>query len=251
MEDRHLKRQNDRKKEEGAALYIVTYGDLVTLLLCFFVLLINPPVENTQRIQLIMASLNRIGILEGGNTQESAPLSELGNNVMALPSVTLMRRLDKSRQKAMNVFHSEQNKENFIISEDQRGLVISLTGDLFFLGKTADLNMQNARPVMQRLASLLGSREELSGKRFRIEGHTNSIPPGEDSPYQTNWELSVARSLVILHHLVNLGVDERNFEIAGFADTLPLRESAADLFEGNTTEMEERVDIVVLRTGHR
>ncbi|WGK68973.1 OmpA family protein [Candidatus Haliotispira prima] len=247
-----------RKCREGLPLWMATYGDMVTLLLCFFVLLVNPPIEETQRLQLIMASLNNMGVLQGGNTLESGPLAELGNNVMSLPSVTPLRRLDKARQKAVNTFKTENRREQVIITQDQRGLIISLTGDFYFIGKTANLDIQEARPILRRLASLLSS-PELSNRRFRIEGHTNNTPTDPNGPYPSNWELSIARSVRVLHHLVNLGVSEDNFEVAGFADKAPIPDRLLGFdkngkmrtapIEGRGTKA-ERVDIIILRTGH-
>ena len=245
------------KCKEGLPEWMATYGDMVTLLLCFFVLLVNPPIEETKRLQLIMASLNSIGVLQGGNTLESGPLAELGNELLTLPSVTPLRRLDKASNKAINVFKTENRREQVIITQDNRGLVISLTGDIYFIGKTAELDIQQSRPVLQRLANLLNT-PELAIRRFRIEGHTNSLPP--DEPYRSNWELSVARSVTVLHHLVNLGVREDNFEVAGFADKAPVPDILLGFdsdgakitkpHEGQTAK-QERVDIIIIRTGHR
>ena len=250
--------QKKRRTRKGAAAWLTTYADMVTLLLCFFVLLINPPVVETERLQLIMASLNNMGVLQGGNTLETGPLAELGNTVMALPSVTPLRRLDEARQKAVNVFKTEQRRDQVIITQDQRGLVISLTGDLYFIGKTAQLDIQQVRPILQRLAKLLNS-PEIASRRFRIEGHTNSQPPDPEGPYPSNWELSAARSVAVLRHLVNLGASENNFEVAGFADTAPIPDELLGFDESGemrTAPLEgravkaERVDIIVLRTGH-
>lgn len=248
--------EKKHKCPEGLPEWMATYGDMVTLLLCFFVLLVNPPIEETQRLQLIMASLNNMGVLQGGNTLEAGPLAELGNNVMALPSVTPLRRLDKARQKALNVFKSDNRKQQVIITQDERGLVVSLTDDLFFIGKTAKIDIQQSRPVLQKLAALLNS-PEVMGKKFRIEGHTNSIPP-DPKEYRSNWELSTARAVAILHHLVNLGVPDTQFQVAGFADTAPMPSLASatgefvDQVELNRSRSarEERVDIVILRKGH-
>ena len=73
--------EKKQKQRKGLPQWMTTYADMVTLLLCFFVLLINPPVVEAERLQLIMASLNNMGVLQGGNTLESGPLAELGNTV--------------------------------------------------------------------------------------------------------------------------------------------------------------------------
>ena len=231
-----------KKKEEGGVPeYMATYGDLVTLLLCFFALLLNPSSVDSQRLELIMATFNKIGILNGGNTLEAGDLAELGNTMISLPSNTPLRRLDKARKDALESFKTERKKQKVIINQDERGLVISLAGEIFFKYKTAELNIEEARPVLQKISQILTS-EDLKNRKFRIEGRTNSIPPPEGSIYPTNWELSTARSNVVLHRLSDLGVNERQLQVLGLADNSSQKSPYP--------EQEECVDIIILRSGH-
>ena len=235
-----------RKKKSGGTgvpEYMATYGDMVTLLLCFFALLINPASIDKQRLELIMSTFNKIGVLNGGNTLESGDLVELGNNLMTLPSTTPLRQLDKARKESLEIIGKTKQKNNkTVVTQSERGLVISLAGDMFFKPKSAELNIEEARPTLRKLAQIL-TMPTLKNRKFRIEGRTNSIPPPEDSTYRTNWELSTARSNVILHRLSDLGVNEKQFQVVGLADT----ENKGD---DPTSPENEKVDIIILRSGH-
>ena len=225
--------------------YMLTYGDMVTLLLTFFVLLYNPQTIEESRLQLILAAFSGLGMQSGGNTLQVGKLAELGNTVMALPSLEYGRAMDKSRKKAISLFQPEINTKKVRVTEDERGLIISLAADSFFRRGSAEIDMEKARSTLQKAADLLKSTA-LAQRTFKIEGHTDSIPTDPDSLFPTNWELSTARATNVLHYLVDFGVDETRFQVAGFADTRPL--ASNDTEEGRAYN--RRVDIVILTEGH-
>jgi chemotaxis protein MotB len=86
----------------------------------------------------------------------------------------------------------------------------------------------------------------VQGKKFRIEGHTDSTGTDPDGPWEDNWHLSAARSIAVLRFLTDIGVDEQRFQVAGFADTMPVSSNATP--EGRAYN--RRVDIVILNEGH-
>jgi chemotaxis protein MotB len=86
----------------------------------------------------------------------------------------------------------------------------------------------------------------MEGRKFRIEGHTDAIPTDPQGQWDTNWELSTARATNVLHYLVDFGVSEEQFQVAGFADTVPLASNETE--EGRAYN--RRVDIVILSEGH-
>jgi len=131
------------------------------------------------------------------------------------------------------------------ISSDERGLVISLASDAFFDSSSAELNIEETRDILLRLGALLNS-EDLQGRKFRIEGHTDNVPVDPNGPWQSNWELSAARSINVLKYLTDIGIEETRFQVAGFADTVPLASNETP--EGRAYN--RRVDIVILDEGH-
>ncbi len=239
----------EKKKQElgGLAEWIVTYGDMVTLLLCFFVALFDTTDADVLQITQMISSLNNIGMgaSSGGNTLSAGRLAELGNSIGTLPSIEKGRLLATAKKKAVSLFQPEMKSNKVRISSDERGLVISLASDAFFRPASANINIEETRGMLIRLAELLKSNE-LAGRKFRIEGHTDASSTDPDGPWFSNWELSAARSLNVLHYLTDFGVPEGRFQVAGYADTVPIADNETE--EGRAYN--KRVDIIVLDEGH-
>ena len=98
---------------------------------------------------------------------------------------------------------------------------------------------------MLRLGSYLNS-DDLKGRKFRIEGHTDDMDVDPAGPWASNWDLSAARSIAILNYLTGLGIDEKRFQVAAFADTVPI--ATNDTPEGRAYN--RRVDIIILDDAH-
>ncbi len=241
------RRRKKKKSLGGADDWLLTYADMVTLLLTFFVLLMNPnnPVDS-QRIELIMQAFQGLGPLRGGNTLSEGLLPELGHDVSAMPSVARGNRLNKARKKAVSEFQPEIQNRFVKIKEDERGLVISLAGDILFKRASAEVDLESARSSLVKMARFLDS-PEIAGRKIRLEGHTDSSPTDPEGPWVTNWELSSARAAAVLHYLVDYGADEGAFQVAGFADTVKLK--SPELTEEDRAE-NRRVDIVILKEAH-
>ncbi|MDF1566959.1 MAG: OmpA family protein [Spirochaetaceae bacterium] len=240
-------RKKKSKRGGGADDWLTTYADMVTLLLTFFVLLMNPdnPIDS-QRIELIMQAFQGLGPLRGGNTLSEGILAELGNDVASMPSISRGNRLNEARKKAISEFQPEIQNRFVKIKEDERGLVISLAGDILFKRASAEVDLERSRSALQKLARFLES-EELRDRTIRLEGHTDSSPTDPNGPWPTNWELSSARSAAVLHYLVDYGAGEERFQVAGYADTVKLKDP--ELTEDDRAE-NRRVDIVILKEAH-
>ena len=241
------RRKRRRVGGDGAPDYMVTYGDMVTLLLTFFVLLLTVAEIDGYELRLVLAAFPGLGIQTGGQTLQEGRLAELGNTLETLPSMDRGRQLDRARQTAVSLFQPEIRSQQVRVTEDERGLIISLGADAFFRTASAEVDIERARSVLQRLAQLLSS-EALQDRLFRIEGHTDSIPTDPDGQWPTNWELSVDRSLAVFRYLLDFaGRDiEDQFQIMGLGEHRPL-------FDNETPEgraYNRRVDVIILSEGH-
>ena len=239
-----------RKKKEASKAgegWLATYADMITLCLCFFVIMFNPDDITQAQLDAISTSMQQggIGAMPGGLTTSAGRNAELGNMIMSLPSMERGRILGTALRKAVSVFSPEIRSNQIKITHDERGLVITLAGDAFFNPASARINIETTRDILLRLGTYLSS-EELRGRKFRIEGHTDSVDVDPTGPWEDNWQLSTERSRVILRYLAALGVDERRFQIAGFADTMPV--SSNDTEEGRANN--RRVDIISIDEGH-
>jgi chemotaxis protein MotB len=237
--------KREKKCEEGAPPWLLSWGDLTTLLLTFFVVMYDTGSIDQVELNLMLSAFQGLGSRSGGNTLQAGKLAELGNTVMALPAMESGQALARAKKTALSVFNPELKARKVRITEDERGLIISLASDAYFRPASAEVNIEESRTLLQNLALLLSSGD-LAGHTFRIEGHTDDRATDPNGPYPTNWELSTARSTNVLHYLVDFGVDEQRFQVAGFADTKPL--ASNDTEEGRAYN--RRVDVVILNEGH-
>jgi chemotaxis protein MotB len=194
-------------------------------------------------MNLILAAFSGLGMYTGGQTLQEGKLAELGNMIMSLPSTNRGRALDEARRKAISQFEPEIKSQKVRVQQDERGLIITLASDAFFKPASAEVQIEESRETLQKLSALLRS---MPGRKFRIEGHTDSTPTDPTGPWPTNWELSTDRATNVLHYLVDFGVTENQFQVAGFADTVPLASESTE--EGKAYN--RRVDIIILSDGH-
>ncbi|MCL2066145.1 MAG: flagellar motor protein MotB [Treponema sp.] len=242
-----MARRKKTDSGEAGAGWLTTYADMVTLMLCFFAILFNPDETTQAQMEQIATSMRTggIGALAGGLTLSSGRSADLGNTIMALPSMERGRNLGTALRRAVSVFSPEIRSNKVRVTHDERGLVITLASDAFFNPASARINIEATRDILLRLGTYMAS-EELRGRRFRIEGHTDAVDVDPDGPWEDNWQLSTERSRSVLRYLSEIGIDERRFQIAGFADTMPI--STNETPEGRANN--RRVDIIIIDDGH-
>ena len=236
-----------KQPEKPSTAWLGTYGDMITLMLCFFVMLYNPSEVDVTQMATITQSLQmqETETTSGGLSLSAGQLSDLGNNINSLPSLEKGKSLGLAKKKAVSLFAPDVKSNKITITSDERGLIITLLSDNFFEEGSADLNINDTRETLLRLADFFRS-DELKGRRFRIEGHTDNTPVTENSKFPSNWELSATRAVNVLHYLADYGVRENDFSVAGYSDTRP--KFSNDTAEGRAYN--RRVDIIILDEGH-
>ena len=236
-----------KEPEKPSTAWLGTYGDMITLMLCFFVMLYNPSEVDVTQMATITQSLQmqETETTSGGLSLSAGQLSDLGNNINSLPSLEKGKSLGMAKKKAVSLFAPDIKSNKITITSDERGLIITLLSDNFFEEGSAELNINDTRETLLRLADFFRS-DELKDRRFRIEGHTDNTPVAENSIFPSNWELSAARAINVLHYLADYGVRENDFSVAGYSDTRP--KFSNDTAEGRAYN--RRVDIIILDEGH-
>ena len=233
-----------RKRDSGGVEtgWLTTFADMITLLLCFFAILFNPVLTDDAVITAISDYFARF---DWGQSLTVGRMQPAGNILAEMPSQTRGRALADAMIRATSLFSPEIQSNKVRITHDERGVVITLASDVFFETASARLNLEASRMILLNLAILLTS-EEVGDRRFRIEGHTDSVPVDPAGPWVSNWQLSTERSLSVLHHLSSLGVQERRMQVAGFGSTKPLSSEYTE--EGRA--FNRRVDIIIIDDAH-
>jgi chemotaxis protein MotB len=193
--------------------------------------------------QYVLSSFKgNVGIMGGGQSVSKGQLMELGHNIMALPSTQQQQKMSAALKKAVEAFKPEVESRYVRMREDERGLVITLSSDVFFETGSAHLKGE-MRPVLGKLARVIRNINNF----VRIEGHTDNSPLSVNKAketYRSNWELSSARALNVLHYLADEGdVNPSMLSSVAFGEFRPIEENGTP--QGRAYN--RRVDIVILK----
>ena len=122
------------------------------------------------------------------------------------------------------------------VSIEAGRIVLNLPENVLFASGSAVVNAVGVVALTQ-IAHVL---KEFDDRRFQIEGHTDSVPIMSSS-YPSNWELSAARALSVLHLMVKEGVLSTNVSAAGFGEYHPRADN--DTKEGRA--LNRRIEIIM------
>lgn len=220
-----------RKKQEiNTGRWLITYSDMVTLLLTFFVLLYSMSAIDISRFQKIMNSiqlsfLGYTGVLE--RTTELEDIEDMDNlrpgdleeSVTAEELVMLekMRQAEEIVEKVQEFLQEAALEAGAEVRVEERGVVMELPDRIFFEIGQADLKPE-ALVVLEKLADLFRGLDN----RVIVEGHTCDLPIRTER-FPSNWELSVGRSVAVTRYLVDRqGLSPERFIATGYGEYQPL-----------------------------
>ncbi len=228
----------------GAPEWMATYGDLVTLLMCFFVLLFAFSSIDAQKFQAVMQSFQgSAGVLSGGKSLSEAPLvfDGMPESQTSSQQVVEQTKLDNLKKQVEEYLEENQMENQVEIQLEDRGLVIRFKDNVLFDSGSATIKTASY-DILNFLAELL-TTEDLINEEIRIEGHTDNIP-NISAMYPSNWELSTARATNVVRYFIEQsGFVPSRLSAAGYSEYHPI--DTNDTAEGRSAN--RRVDVVVIK----
>ena len=233
----------DDNEERG---WLVTYADLMTLLLVFFILLYSISSLNMEKfkraIQSIQVSLGetspRVGLLDLVNVPESKDQN------FTIEDLTGLRAREQDMLESLNEVIADKNQsENILVYAKDGKITIQIRGAVLFASGSARFN-EMAKPILDEIVNIIHSYPAYNAN---IKGHTDDVPI-ETVQFPSNWELSSARASSVVRYLLRRNVQPEKLRAVGFADTKPIRSN----FDNNGLELPEnqahnrRVEIIFL-----
>lgn len=215
------KRKEEIEESEG---WLLTYSDMVTLLLTFFVLMFSFSEIDQSKFEEIKSALSG----ELLKKEVKKPFAEVENE---LKSIIEQRRLEN----AVN------------IETDPLGVQIELASSSLYDSGSADIKMV-MEPVILEVGKAI-QNIDLQDFIIEVEGHTDDIPI-RSAKYESNWELSAHRATNVVKLLIVSGLSPYNLKASGFADSRPVapnRDSDGNAIAANQ-ELNRRVIIYVRRS---
>jgi len=226
-------KKKPKEPPPGAPLWMTSYGDMVTQILIFFVMLFTFSSIDAARFRELAISLQSafkggVGVLEGG---QSITVETLG------PARANLAQLTEAMNQIMNVVESSGLKGAVETSIDERGLVISIKDSTFF-----DLGKADLKPRSIEILNKIGVTLKDLPNQIRVEGHTDNLPINTPQ-FPSNWELSTARATTVVRYLVEkVGLSPNKMSAAGYGEFRPLYPNDTEEHRARN----RRVDIVVL-----
>ena len=228
----------------GAPEYMNTYGDMMTLLLCFFVLLFAMSNIDAKKFEAIVMSFQgSLGVLDGGNTLSSESKIEKGSVFEEQSSsVAESNNFEKLEKQIKEYLEENKLEKQISISNEEEGLVLRFQDSSLFDQGSATLKPQSYN-VLKYVGGILKSKN-FKDKFVSVEGHTDNVPIST-STHQSNWELSSNRASNVVRYLIeNQGIDPKRLSTAGYGEYQPVapNDTPANMAKNR------RVDIMILRT---
>jgi chemotaxis protein MotB len=203
--------------------WLASFGDLMSLLLCFFVLLLSMSTMDAKKVEEAIGSLaGALSVLEGGSQTEVSR----NRNQIATP-------IEKTQETAKTVNKLSQAIQEFkqftkggqgpaiTLEEGEEGFFIRLPADITFKPGSAEITDEDSLLFLKRIALII--KEYLPKNiEIQVKGFTDNVPPPPTSPYSDNWELSAARALSVLKILIKNGVNPKQLSAAAYGEYYPI-----------------------------
>ena len=213
--------------------WLAAFGDLMSLLLCFFVLLLSMSSMDAKKVSEAIGSLSgAMSVLEGGikteiskrRIQESTPIESADETSDQVNRISAALK----EMKEMNEMDSKGSGGGPSVSleEAQDGFVIELPASLLFKQGSAVIQNEDSLLFLKRIALIIG--ELPNETTVSVCGHTDDQGPGAKSPYKDNWELSSARAISVLQELLLDGVDPKRMSASGYGEFSPKATNATE-----------------------
>jgi chemotaxis protein MotB len=257
------KRHEEAEEHVNHERWLITYADMITLLMVLFIVLFAIGQTDLQKFAQLRDSLNSsLGghssspVFKGGagpldGSLNIVPQEKLGIQELSATEKAALQK-EQARESAVQLQNEsfaavQQQIEGQLASAglsdsvhfrtETRGLVVTVVTDrvLFDLGK-ADLRPEGIQVLDGMLPALVKLPNAIA-----IEGHTDDQPI-HSALFPTNWELSTARATSVLRYLNLKGMPVNRLSAAGYADQKPISPNDSDAHRTDN----RRVEVVIL-----
>lgn len=206
---RKRKRPNKLRDEGVIDAWLMTYADMITLLLCFFVIFFAISNPSTDRIKEALQSMKQELKIKTGVLDKQEEPTEYREKVY--PYKSIMSGFD-------SIIFLNRLQNMMTLESTEKGVIIELKNGALFDSGSAEIS-EGGKAVLMQLA------ETIRNSGFKdyvlvIEGHTDNVPV-TGTTYASNWELSAMRAVRVVRYLTAQGIGAERMSAQAFADTRP------------------------------
>lgn len=227
----YLQYKKIRSSEYHTDDWLMTYADIITLLLCFFAIFLSTSVPRKQLIldtkhQMVLQEPTKLkDIFEGrlpfhGVPRTSVPtLAQAGENDVDDVAVVIDEAAMFAAAIEFNMIEPSAT-EGIIIAEPEsdRITTLEMNSSAFFDSGSAILSSGGQFLLIELAENIMS--EEYAGYHVTVEGHTDDSPIATER-FPSNWELSTARASAVVKFFLEQNIPAERLRAAGYADTFP------------------------------
>lgn len=266
------RKRAEEPEKENSERWLLTYSDMITLLMIFFVVLYSMSIVDANKFKAMAESLNvTLGsgtpstidiatepmgpsMLEPGSPTSKAPApgttddedntadthgasEDIGSGAGDVNQENMTIEQIKAKLDRFALDNGIETK--LVTSVEERGLVVSIQDTLLFESGSATIT-PNARQILDKISVVLAS----SPNYIKVEGHTDNLPIRTEQ-FPSNWELSVLRATNVVHIMsTEGGISPDRLSATGYGEYRPI--ASNDTEAGRARN--RRVDLVILRS---
>jgi chemotaxis protein MotB len=253
------------KRQAGIPAWVLTFADLMSLLLAFFVLLFSFSEMDQQKYKQVAGSMrDAFGIqreinvkdppkginiiaqeFSAGKPDESTPLNEMRQvttddfrQYLEIPKPSEeFKEAIKGEQERLRLALEKEINEGFVEVDIIDETIVIRILERGSFASASNLLIEPFKSVLQKMADTIGSNPG----SVVVAGHTDSVPIS-NSYFRSNWELSASRAVTVVHELTRGGIPADRFRIEGYGEIMPV--DTNDTPEGRARN--RRVEVTLL-----
>ncbi|GAB3300209.1 flagellar motor protein MotB [Geodermatophilus aquaeductus] len=265
-------KKHEEEEHENHERWLVSYADMMTLLLVLFVVLFAMSQVDKEKFAALASGLSEAfgapvsALSSAGTNSDASVLDSLDAavDVQIPPAPAAESDVDAAAaqaaaEEAARVAAEARAEYDELAAArdaidaalaaaghagaarfeiDERGLVVHIVSDPVLFGPEEATLQPAGRTILDAVAPTLAALPN----RLAVEGHANSLPVTAGGPWPSNWELSAYRATTVVRYLAAEGVPQDRLSGTGYSDTRPVVPAS----DPNALSLNRRVDIVVL-----
>ena len=236
-----MKKRKHDEEHENAERWLLTYADLITLLLAFFIMMYVFSKKDAYKYDGVASHLKTIfsggtGLAAKGSVTATSPIDM---PTRGASSGEIKRQLegefmDKNKEKP--------GGENISVLSDERGVVIRVLDKAFFDEGKAELK-EGAKGALDKIVPIIRNVDN----HIRIEGHTDNVPINTFE-FKSNWELSARRATEVVRYFIEKrGFPPERVSATGYAEYRPIAQNTSP----KNRALNRRIEIIIVKANEK
>ena len=263
-----MKKHHHEEHAEHGEEWLMSYADLITVLLAVFVLLFSMSTVDSTKAIKVTSAISQYLLTKKVDQNVSADVTLVDRQLQALRLLTTFLDLgnpDEVLEKLLTMVSKPKEIERLRALSQRMGIMgharlakpdlayeLNVPVQFLYRGKTAFLSDDGVK-LVRGLAPTLREVLQDNDRILEIQGHTDSMPIAPDSQYSSNNMLAAARAEAVALLLIQGGVSEAKVQIVGKGSSEPLYEEKDP--SGNwlpqAQQRNQRVTLAVKKIGQK